>query len=72
MSFLTFPGSPANILGTAKLRKMFLKSVFLRPFMTFTSSRAYKPAIDAVVVASAGTILPALSLTVSQSISSSL
>jgi hypothetical protein len=51
---------------------MFLKSVFLRPFMTFTSSRAYKPAIDAVVVASAGTILPALSLTVSQSISSSL
>jgi len=51
---------------------MFLKSVFFKPFTTLTSSSAYNPAIDAVVVASAGTILPALIFTVSQSISSSL
>jgi hypothetical protein len=42
---------------------------FLR---TLQSSIVYKPATTAVVVANAGTILPALIFTVNQSISSSL
>jgi hypothetical protein len=45
---------------------------FFSFFNIFTSSMVYKPAIAAVVVAKAGTILPAFNLTYSHSIGSSL
>lgn len=67
---VTSPGSPACMRGTAKLRKILRNSSFLQPLSTLTSSRAYRPAIEEVVVAIAGTMRPAFNLTVSQSIGS--
>lgn len=71
-TLLTSPGSLAYIIGTAKFKKIFLCSVFLQFLISLTNSKVYRPAMEAVVVANAGTILPALSLTVSQSIDSNL
>jgi hypothetical protein len=65
-------GSLCIIEGTAMLRKALQILSILTPLSTFIISIVYKPAMAAVVVASAGTILPALILTVIQSISGKL
>lgn len=52
----------------AKFRKAFLIDSKEQPRMYLTSSIAWRAAIQLVVVESAGIILPALSLTVIQSI----
>jgi len=56
-------GSDWMKLGKLRLRKAFLYDSNLSCFNTLTASMAYKPATIAVVVTSAGMILPALSLT---------
>ena len=71
-SLMASPGSAACIQGTARFKKIFLWSVTLHPLSILTSSKVCSPEIEAVVVANAGTILPALSLTVIQSMGSSL
>ena len=68
----TAPGSGHYMDGTAKFKKQFLNSSSLHPFRILTNSSACRPAIEAVVVASAGTILPAFNFTVIQSLISSL
>ena len=66
------PGSDSYRYGTAKFKKAFFILSSSHPLITLTSSIVYNPAIAAVVVAKAGMILPAFSLTVTQSIRSSL
>lgn len=68
------PGSLMYIAGIAKFKKVFLNlsRASVSCLSNLSSSIVYKPATAAVVVARAGTILPALSLTVSQSIGGKL
>ena len=66
------PGSVNYSKGTARFKNPFFISVISHFFITLTSSIVYRAAIEAVVVAKAGIILPALSFTVTQSNISSL
>jgi hypothetical protein len=63
------PGSDWLTRGMARLTKLFLTNSNFLPNTLFTSSIVYSPAITAVVVARAGTILPAFSFTSIHSIS---
>ena len=67
-------GSDMYIAGIAMFKKVFLNLSRASDscLSNFRSSIVYRPATAAVVVASAGTILPALSLTVIQSIGCSV
>ena len=72
---LVFPGGPGSdkdTIGIAKLIYAFWNYSKSTPLIILHTSKAYKPAIAAVVVAKAGIILPAFNLTVRKSISSSL
>ncbi len=62
------PGSVNYIKGIAKFKKAFLIVSNLHLLITLTNSIVYKAAIQAVVVAKAGTILPAFNFTPTQSI----
>jgi hypothetical protein len=66
------PGSLRRIIGIANDKKAFLRSSTLESANTLHSSIVYNPAIHAVVVASAGIILPAFNLTFIHSICSNL
>jgi len=51
-----------TIIGTAMFRKQFFSLSTFEPVTTLMSSSATRPEMAAVVVAIAGTILPAISL----------
>jgi len=70
--FAAAPGSVSYNIGTAKFKKAFFMFSVFSFFKTLTNSIVYKPAIAAVVVAKAGTILPAFNFTYIQSINSNL
>jgi len=63
LTFKAAPGSVSYKIGTAKFKKAFFIFSVFSCFKIFTSSIVYKPAIAAVVVAKAGTILPAFNFT---------
>jgi len=65
--FGTGPGSESCITGTAKFKKQFFILTNFSYFKILTNSIVCNAAIAAVVVANAGTILPAFNLVVSQS-----
>jgi len=68
------PGSLMYITGIAKFKKVFLNlsRASYSCLSSLSNSMVYRPATAAVVVARAGTILPALSFTVSQSMGTKL
>ena len=66
------PGSISYNKGTAKFKNAFFIVSNLHSLITLTNSKVYKAAMQAVVVANAGIILPAFNFTLIHSIFSRL